>query len=161
MASTEQLTFNAAHVPKTNAIEAFNILLPTLKSEIVKSRHDWNKHEPRMWARATGLSDHDLVSFKIEEDLVEVRSAAASYGTIILGKLRLPKVKDEAGEGFVHVRIHDPPNRLLGLTELIQGAEDVRFHSLFTEEIRKDEETPPSGFQAIQTRDKPLEFFNE
>jgi hypothetical protein len=31
---------------------------------------------------------------------------------IILGKIRLPAVHDELGEGFVHVRIHDPPNRV-------------------------------------------------
>ena len=47
------------------------------------------------------------------------------------------------------------------LTKLAQGSEDVRFHSIFTEEIRSDEETPPTGYCAIQTIDKPLEFFNE
>jgi len=105
-----------------------------------------------MYERVAGLSDHELTNFTIENDLVEVRSAPTAYGTIILGKLRIPAVKDEEGEGFIHIRIHDPPNR---------GTEGVRFHSLFTEEIRKDEETPPIGFRAIQTRDKPLEFFNE
>lgn len=68
-------------------------------------------------------------------------------------------------------RIHDPPNRVSNksyihhmtgnLTRLAQGSEDVRFHSIFTEEIRSDEETPPTGYCAIQTIDKPLEFFNE
>ncbi|KAF9482129.1 hypothetical protein BDN70DRAFT_904877 [Pholiota conissans] len=152
MASTEQLIFNEPHAPKETAVEAFNILLHNLKAEIVKSRHHWDKHEPRMWERAQGLTDDELVSFTIEKDLIEVRSAPTSYGTIILGKLRLPKVNDAEGEGFVHVRIHDPPNR---------GAEDVRFHSLFTEEIRPVEENPPTGFRAIQTRERPLEFFNE
>lgn len=152
MASSEQITLNDPHPPQANAIEAFNILLPTIKAEIVKSRHHWDKHEPRMWRRASGLDDKHLVSFKIEEDLVEIRSAPTSYGTIIFGKIRLPAVNDEEGEGFIHVRIHDPPNR---------GAEDVRFHSLFTDEIRKDADTPPNDFRAIQTKDKPLEFFNE
>ncbi|KJA20740.1 hypothetical protein HYPSUDRAFT_42829 [Hypholoma sublateritium FD-334 SS-4] len=152
MATNEVLTFNAAHAPKENAIEAFKILLPTLKAEIVKSRHHWAAHEPRMWERAQALSDHELVAFTIEDDLVEVRSAPTSYGTIILGKIRLPKVNDAEGEGFVHVRIHDPPNH---------GSEDVTFHSLFTEEIRPDPESPPTGFRAIQTSDKPLQFFNE
>lgn len=73
-------------------------------------------------------------------------------------------------------RIHDPPNRVCikfhiflflyitwkdNLTMLAQGSEDVRFHSIFTEEIRTNEETPPTGYCAIQTLDKPLEFFNE
>ncbi|CAA7261675.1 unnamed protein product [Cyclocybe aegerita] len=152
MASSEQLNFNPPHRPQENAIEAFNLLLPTLKSEIVKSRRHWDAHEPRMWSRAAGLSDQELVAFKIAEDLVEVRSAATSYGTIILGKIRLPGVKDEEGEGFVHVRIHDPPNR---------GTEDIRFHSLFTDEIRKDPDEPPVDFRAIQVASKPLQFFNE
>jgi hypothetical protein len=143
---------NPPHRPHPNAIEAFNSLLHTIKTEIVKSRQHWDMHEPRMYARAASLSDHKLTTFTIEEDLVEVRSASTSYGTIIFGKLRIPLVKDDEGEGFIHIRIHDPPNR---------GTEDVRFHSLFTEEIRKDEETPPTGYRAIQTRDKPLEFFNE
>ena len=69
-------------------------------------------------------------------------------------------------------RIHDPPNRVRikshmyitiasKLTRLAQGSDDVRFHSIFTEEIRPDDETPPTGYCAIQTLDKPLEFFNE
>ena len=65
-----------------------------------------------MWSRAAGISDHDLVDFDFEKDLVEIRSAIVSYGTIVLGKLRLPAVNDAEGEGFVHVRIHDPPNRV-------------------------------------------------
>ncbi|PPR05808.1 hypothetical protein CVT26_010088 [Gymnopilus dilepis] len=152
MATAEQVELTPPHAPTQIAIEAFNKILPTIKAEIIKSRHHWDKHEPRMYERAKGLSDHELTNFTIENDLVEIRSAKTAYGTIILGKLRIPAVKDEEGEGFIHVRIHDPPNR---------GTEDVRFHSLFTEEIRKDEETPPTGFRAIQTRDKPLDFFNE
>jgi len=106
-----------------------------------------------MWSRANGLSDHELVNFDITEDLVQVsialfaapisemavccfikyeqvRSAATSYGNIILGKIKLPAVNDDEGEGFIHVRfvlpslslvgclaysrvrIHDPPNRV-------------------------------------------------
>lgn len=58
-----------------------------------------------MWARASSLSDAELVTFNIQEDLVLCRSAPTSYGTIILGKIRLPVVEDEEGEGFVHVRL--------------------------------------------------------
>lgn len=60
-----------------------------------------------MWARAAGVSDHDLTAFEFERDLVAVRSASTSYGTIILGKLRIPAINDELGEGFVHVRCED------------------------------------------------------
>jgi len=46
-------------------------VLPTIKSEIVKSRKHWDKHEPRMWRRAADLTDDQLVAFTIEDDLVE------------------------------------------------------------------------------------------
>ncbi|KAH9892586.1 hypothetical protein C8Q73DRAFT_64505 [Cubamyces lactineus] len=152
MASEEQVELNAPHFPTEKAFEAFEVVEHTIKSEILKSRHDWNKHEPRMWSRAAGISDADLVAFNIREDLVECRSAPTSYGTIILGKIRLPAIRDDEGEGFVHVRIHDPPNR---------GTEDVIFHSLFTDEGNRDEDGHPTTWRAIQTRDTPLEFFNE
>jgi len=149
MASAEELNFNDSHKPHENAVQAFNHILPTIKAEIIKSRHHWDKHEPRMWSRASSISDHTLVNFTIEDDLVLVRSAFSSYGTIILGKICLPAVNDNEGKGYVHVRIHD------------SGASDVKFHSLFTEEVRPDFETPPTDWRAVHTEAKPLEFFNE
>ncbi|KAF8628861.1 hypothetical protein AX15_003654 [Amanita polypyramis BW_CC] len=150
--STETLTFNDPHPPRENAIEAFNVALHTIKAEVIKSRHHWNKHEPKMWSRAAGLSDHELASFTIGKDLVLVRSAITSYGSIILGKIRIPAINDTEGEGFIHVRIHDPPNK---------GDEDVMFHSLFTEEGDRNADGHPTTWRAIHTLDKPLEFFNE
>lgn len=105
-----------------------------------------------MWARARGLDDDALTSFVIEKDLVEVRAGSTAYGTIIFGKLRIPAISDSEGEGFIHVRIHDPPNK---------GTEDVIFHSLLTEEGNRDADGRPTTFRAIQTRETPLEFFNE
>lgn len=105
-----------------------------------------------MWSRAAGLTDHALTDFTIKNDLILVRSAATSYGTIILGKIRIPAVNDDEGEGFIHVRIHDPPNK---------GDEDVRFHSLFTDEGNRDVDGHPTTWRAVQTIDTPLEFFNE
>lgn len=146
------LNFDAPHPPNAHGVEAFNNVLRQIKSEIVKSRQHWDLHEPKMWARAAGISDKELVAFTIEEDLIEVRAAATSYGTIVLGKIRLPAVNDDEGEGFVHVRIHDPPNK---------GNEDVMFHSLFTDEAERDADGRPTKWRAIQTADVPLEFFNE
>ena len=77
---------------------------PAIKKEIIESRHHWNQHEPRMWSRAAHLSDHELASFSLRKDLVLVSSAATTYGTIILGKIRIPGINDDQGEGFVHVR---------------------------------------------------------
>ena len=75
-----------------------------IKDEIIKSRSHWNKHEPRMWSRAAHISDHKLRDFNVSEDLVLVTSAATAYGTIILGKIRLPAINDDQGAGFIHVR---------------------------------------------------------
>ena len=69
-----------------------------------QSRHHWDVNEPKKFSRASGISDSDLVKFTIEDDLVEVRSGPTSYGVVIFGKIRIPAVDDEEGEGFVHVR---------------------------------------------------------
>lgn len=106
-ASKEELTFNEPHPPKENAIAAFNVVVDEIKSAILKSRREWNKHDTRMWERVSKdskenskLSDDQLIAFSIEADLVQVRSASTTYGTIILGKIRIPAIKD----GFIHVR---------------------------------------------------------
>jgi len=152
MASNETVVFNEPHAPHPNAIEAFTVVLPAIKSAIVKSRHDWDKHEPKMWSRAHGLTDEQLTHFDLSTDLVEVRGGPTTYGTILLGKIRIPAVKDSEGEGFVHVRIHDPPNR---------GTQDVIFHSLFTDEGNRNKEGHPTTWKALQTRETLLEFFSE
>lgn len=103
-ASAEQVPFNEPHPPRPNALEAFGKVLHDIKAAIVHSRHDWDKHEPRMWSRAAGLSDDELVGFNLEQDLVLCRSGPTSYGTIILGKIRVPAINDDEGEGFIHVR---------------------------------------------------------
>lgn len=103
-ASNEQLNFNEPHEPAKNALDAFSKVLDTIKQEMVKSRQHWNTHEPKMWSRASELSDNELTSFRLDEDLVLVSSAATTYGTIILGKIRIPGINDDQGEGYAHVR---------------------------------------------------------
>lgn len=103
-ATRDVVELNEPHAPKENAVEAFKVVENHIKTAIVKSRHHWDLHEPKMWSRASGLSDSELVDFSIEKDLVQVRSGPTSYGTIIFGKIRIPKINDEEGEGFVHVR---------------------------------------------------------
>ncbi|GLB37624.1 hypothetical protein LshimejAT787_0406750 [Lyophyllum shimeji] len=143
MATAETVPLNDPHPPQQNAIDAFTAVQPVIKAEIIKWRRHWDQHEPRMWSRAAGISNEALTDFDLQKDLVEVRSGPTSYGTVIFGKLRIPAINDDLGEGYIHVRIHDPPNR---------GTEDVLFHSLFTDE---------TTWRAIQTKDTPLEFFNE
>ncbi|KAI0268644.1 hypothetical protein BC834DRAFT_646153 [Gloeopeniophorella convolvens] len=152
MASEETVVLNAEHRPHPNALEAFHHVQHDIRAAILKSRRDWDKHEPRMWARAATLSDEQLIGFSLAEDLVAVRSGPTSYGQIVLGKIRIPAVDDELGAGYIHVRIHDPPNR---------GTDDVKFHSLFTDEHRETRDGPPTAWQAIQTEATPLVFFNE
>ncbi|KAF9222572.1 hypothetical protein BS17DRAFT_783058 [Gyrodon lividus] len=152
MASAEEVNLNAPHPPHENAIEAFNHVLHKIKHEIKTSRKHWDIHEPKMWSRAAGLSDEQLVNFSIEKDLVQVRSGVVSYGTIIFGKIRIPAVNDELGNGYIHVRIHDPPNR---------GEEDVMLHSILTLEGERDADGHPHLWRAIQPEDHPLKFFIE
>ncbi|KAJ6565891.1 hypothetical protein DFH09DRAFT_1261613 [Mycena vulgaris] len=132
----------------TNTTEAFNQILPEIKLNIIKSRHDWNSHEPKMWARAEGISDEDLVVFTIENDLILVSSTPTTDGTIILGKICLPAIDDDVGKGYIHIRIHDPTNT---------GTSDVVFHSLFTDEGHGNSD---GNYRATQTEDKALELFN-
>ncbi|CAE6464893.1 unnamed protein product [Rhizoctonia solani] len=107
----DTVSLSEPHPPTGRGLEAFNEVLPKIKLAVINSRRDWDNHEPRMWARANSLSDEQLTSFVIENDLVEVRAGSTSYGTIVFGKIRIPGLKDEEGEGFIHVRIHDPPNK--------------------------------------------------
>jgi hypothetical protein len=148
MATSEVVILNEQHSPHQNALDAFAVVLPQIKHAIIASRHDWNKHEPKMWSRAVGVSDVELTAFDLNQDLVAIRSGPTSYGTIIFGKIRIPAIAD----GFIHVRIHDPPNK---------GVEDVKFHSLFTDEGNRDEDGHPTTWRAIQNLDTPLGFFNE
>lgn len=108
IASAEEVNLSDPHPPHLKAIEAFEKVLPQIKSAIVKSRHDWDKvniniymiavqsyivvvivsmahatvsllssshaykpspsqHEPLMWSRAHGISDHALTAFDLSQ----------------------------------------------------------------------------------------------
>ena len=60
-ASAEEIVLNAPHRPHANALEAFGVVLHDIKAAIVASRRHWDAHEPKMWARAAGIADADLV----------------------------------------------------------------------------------------------------
>nr|GAT45457.1 predicted protein [Mycena chlorophos] len=181
MASAEELDLIPEHPPHARAFEAFEHVLHQIKHTILASRHDWDKHEPKMWSLARETADHDLVAFDIKDDLVAIRTAQTAYGVIIFGKIRIRAIKLDAHEqlapgavekdghgkikvemkngkvnddlyGFIHVRIHDPPG---------DAEEDVKFHSIFTDE-GKDKDGENNGFyRAIQPNSKPIEFFND
>ncbi|KAJ7282988.1 hypothetical protein C8J57DRAFT_1297206 [Mycena rebaudengoi] len=165
MATIEQLDLSKPHPPTAHAIEAFQVLEKEIKKNILESRRDWDKHEPRMWALASKTSDADLVAFTIKDDLVTVRSAVTSYGPIVLGKIRIRAIHlDARGEfasghgegdddfGYIFIRIHDPPG---------EGVDNVRFHSLFTDEGKDEAGNQTGVYRAIQPNSRPLEFFHE
>jgi hypothetical protein len=117
----------------------------------ILSRHDWDKHEPQMYANVKDISDEDLTSFT-GSDLVAVRTASTSYGTLIFGKIQLKKAGKDA---YLHVRIHDPPDQE-------QSGKDVLFHSIHTLEGGKTtEDDRPTFYRAIMTQEDPIEFFHE
>ncbi|KAF7315439.1 hypothetical protein MIND_00058800 [Mycena indigotica] len=182
MATIDQLDLSPEHEPTAHGIEAFEKVEQEIKQAILASRRDWDKHEPKMWSLARDTSDQDLVAFTTKDDLVVIRSAVTSYGPIILGKIRIRAIQlDSAGNlapghsvekdthgkikvatkhgkidddlyGFIFVRIHDPPG---------EGVENIKFHSIFTDE-GKDAKGELNGlYRAIQPNSKPLEFFNE
>ncbi|KAJ6587147.1 hypothetical protein DFH09DRAFT_1142731 [Mycena vulgaris] len=165
MATIDQLDLSPPHAPKGHAIEAFEHVEAEIKAAILASRRDWDKHEPKMWSLASEISDAELVNFTIKDDLVVIRSAVTSYGPIILGKIRIKAIKinssgervpgkaaDDDSSGFIFVRIHDPPG---------DGIENVRFHSLFTDEGKDKDGNSNGVYRAIQTNSTPFEFFNE
>ncbi|KAJ6596663.1 hypothetical protein B0H10DRAFT_2088354 [Mycena sp. CBHHK59/15] len=162
MASEQQLDLSPPHPPKERAIEAFE-----------QSRHDWDKHEPKMWSLASGVSDHDLTNFTIKDDLVVVRSAQTSYGVIIFGKIRIRAIrldddgqlipgeveKDEHGKIKVemkHGKINDDNLGFIFVSfDNYQGVENVKFHSLFTEEGKNAEGHGIGIYRAIQRTPPP------
>lgn len=93
-----------ARAPTAEDIAVFESVDKEIKHEIRKSRHHWNKHEPRMWQRASGLTDEQLLEFSLATDLVLVRSGEVAYGKIFFGKIKIPAISDDQGEGFIHVR---------------------------------------------------------
>ncbi|KAH8107910.1 hypothetical protein BXZ70DRAFT_903330 [Cristinia sonorae] len=154
MADREEVTaaLNAPHPPAQNAIDAFVTVEERIKEEILKSYNHWKKHDEEMWKhpQLTNVTTQ-LVSFNVTQDLVEVRAAQVTYGTIIFGKIRIPSLDDPAG--FVHVRIHIPV-----------GTNHPLYHSILTDEGNTDENGNSTGTwkpRAIQPNDKPLEYFAE
>jgi len=105
-----------------------------------------------MWERAKPYTNEQLTEFDVGKDLVQVRSAPTAYGTIIFGKILIPAIRDDLGEAYVHVRIHDPHNR---------DEADIKFHSILTEEGHKTPDGHPTTWRALFTSEDPLEFFNE
>lgn len=143
---------NEPHQPTDRGFEIFDNCSLAIRHELVKLRHHWDKHEPKMFSRAKGIPDQEFCSFNTKDDLVLIRSGETSYGTVVFGKLRLPAINDSEGEGFIHVRLHDPPGA---------GNKDAIFHSILTDEVKDDKSGHIKAFRAIMKESDPLTWFNE
>jgi len=143
---------NEPHPPNERGVQLFQNCASTIRNELVKLRHHWDKHEPRMFARAASISDHDLCRFNIPDHLELIRAGKTSYGDVVLGKIRLPALNDAEGNGFIHVRLHDPPG---------EGNHDVIFHSILTDEVKDPNSGHITSYRAIMRKDDPLMWFNE
>ena len=81
MADASTVHLSEPHTPKPASLEAFEAVLPELKNEFHKSRAKWDQHEPEMFARVQGYTDHELLEgIDLENDLVQVRTGESAYG---------------------------------------------------------------------------------
>ena len=80
MADASTVQLSAPHTPKPASLQAFATALPDIKNEFHKSRAKWDVHEPEMFARVQGYTDHELLEgIDLEKDLVQVRTGETAY----------------------------------------------------------------------------------
>jgi hypothetical protein len=80
MADATTVTLGEAHAPKPASIEAFKTALHDIKNTFHKSRKRWDEHQPEMFARVKGYTDHQLLEpIDVDKDLVQVRTGESAY----------------------------------------------------------------------------------
>lgn len=80
MADASTVHLSQPHIPKPASVQAFATALPEIKNEFHKSRAKWDQHEPEMFARVQGYTDHQLLEdTDMEKDLVQVRTGESLY----------------------------------------------------------------------------------
>jgi len=80
MADASTVHLSEPHTPKPTSVAAFSIAFHEIKNEFHKSRKQWNEHEPAMFSRIKGFTDHQLLEdVNFEKDLVQVRTGETSY----------------------------------------------------------------------------------
>jgi hypothetical protein len=79
MADANSTPLSEPHAPKPASIEAFKAAFHDIKNGFHKARHDWDEHEPEMFSRVKGFTDHELLEgVDLEKDLVQVRTGETS-----------------------------------------------------------------------------------
>jgi hypothetical protein len=157
MADANTCELTASHPPKPAAIKSFHHLLPEIKQQLIRLRHNHDKHEPEYFTSVSSLSDAELVSFD-ESDLVAVRAGRVAYGVIIFGKIRLAS----AGK-YVFVRwfVGGEDEDGNGKVEADEGEVDYKFHSFYTEEKPGADADGTTRYRAIMGERDDLFFFSE
>ena len=90
MADSSTVSLSEPHPPKPPSVEAFQAVLPEIKNGLHKARQRWDEHEPEMFARVKGHTDHELLEHvNLEKDLVEVRTGESAYNLIPVERLTL------------------------------------------------------------------------
>ena len=80
MADASTVDLSAPHAPKPASVAAFASALPELKNEFHKSRSKWDQHEPGMFIRVKGFTDHELLEgIDLAKDLVQVRTGESAF----------------------------------------------------------------------------------
>ncbi|OCL11115.1 hypothetical protein AOQ84DRAFT_336389 [Glonium stellatum] len=151
MATADTVSLSEPHAPKEASVKAFESVLPSLKHELVKLRRDHNKHETEYFRLVSQLSDHELTSITLPDDLELVRVGASAYGLHLFGKLRIPA----ADGAYVHVRV------FVAAEEGTEGKTEedriAKLHCIHTEEtVREDGD---HVYRAVFGKEDPLEWF--
>ncbi|KAF1998250.1 hypothetical protein P154DRAFT_439617 [Amniculicola lignicola CBS 123094] len=151
MATAETIDLNEAHAPKEASLHAFESVLHSLKNELIKLRHNHDKHEPEYFRAVSSLSDHQLGSIS-PSSLVLVRVGTSAYGLHLFGKVKL----EEAEDAYIHVRI------FIGAEEGTEGETEedrvAKLHCIHTEEVVKED--GDHVYRAIFMEKDPLEWFD-
>jgi len=151
MASASTVNLSEPHAPKEASITAFTTILPALKHELVKVRHNHDKHEPEYFAAVSTLSDDDPTSFT-PSDLESVRVGSTAYGLHLFGKVALPAALGK----YIHVRV------FVGAEDGTDGATEedrvAKLHSIHTEEVVKED--GDRVYRAIFGKEDGLEWFD-
>jgi hypothetical protein len=80
MADAATIPLSPAHAPKAASVEAFKSAWHEIKNEFHKCRQRWDEHEPEMFSRVAGHTDHELLEdVDLEKALVQVRTGESAY----------------------------------------------------------------------------------
>ncbi|KAK4044593.1 hypothetical protein C8A01DRAFT_31383 [Parachaetomium inaequale] len=145
MATADTVELGDPHAPKEESVRVFHQIEHELKRSLVRTRHEYNKHEPEYFAAVEHLSDAQLAGFGAD-DFQQVRVAVSAYGLHLFGKVRIPSLPDE-GPAYIHFRA------------FTGGPDDqATLHSIHTED--KEEVDGGHSYRAIFTKDDALDWFD-